>query len=122
MTQALTEAATALAETLAHENAALAALDLGAAAALLAHKQAAATAFAQAQADAPPIADQLPLAVRLRDLADENRRLLEHAIRVQGRVLGMLARALGKPSAPRYGATGTLAGGAVAPVIVSARV
>lgn len=122
MSTTLTTAAAALADVLAQENAALAALDLAAAAALLEAKQAAAEAFAAAQAeDAPPL-DGRDLAVRLRELAAQNRQLLERAIRVQRRVLGIIAKALPPPAAPRYGASGTLRAGAVAPVIVSARV
>ncbi|MDA8253872.1 MAG: hypothetical protein M0Z28_32510 [Rhodospirillales bacterium] len=123
MTPRQIAAAVALADTLARENAALAALDLAGAAAMLDAKQAAAAAFAAAQATpAAPDAAHQRLAAQLRDLADENRRLLERAIRVQGRVLEVVARALPKPPGRRYGATGAPARGAVAPVIVSARV
>ncbi len=124
MTQALTAAAAALAATLAEENAALAALDLGMAAALLAKKRAAAEAFARAQAEPTDPADvaQRALAARLRDLAEENRVLLERGLRVQARVLELVARAVPRLAAPRYGARGAPATDAVAPVIVSARV
>lgn len=122
MSHRLIEAATALADALDRENAALVALDLAGAAALLEAKQAAADAFAAAQTAMSTPAPPRDLAERLRDLADANRRLLERAIRVQGRVLAMVAQALPKPPAPRYGATGMLAGGAVAPVVMSARI
>lgn len=127
MNRRLIEAAVALADTLTRENAALLAQDLAGAAAMLERKQAAAAAFAAAQAEAsepaPPDVDRQRLAAQLRDLATENRRLLEQAIRVQGRVIGIVARAATpRPAMARYGATGAVARGAVAPVIVSARV
>lgn len=124
MTDTLIAAAEALAETLAEENAALATLDLGAAAALLERKRAAAEALARAQAEppAPPDAAERALATRLRALAEENRRLLERGLRVQARVLALVARAVPPPAAPRYGRQGAPAPGAAAPVIVSARV
>ena len=112
----MTEEAAALADLLARENAALAALDFARATALLGEKQAATAAFA-------PSADDVPADVaRLRGLIEENRRLLEHAIRVQGRVLGMVARALCSQP-PCYGAGGApVPGASVAPALVSARV
>ncbi len=124
MNSALRAAAGALAEALEQENAALAALDLGQAAALFATKQAAADAFIAAQAEAAgtPDAAQRALAGRLRDLAEENRRLLEQGIRIQARVVGVVAKALPRPPAHHYGARGAPAQAAVAPVIVSARV
>lgn len=120
MTPALHDAAAALAGTLAAENAALAAFDLGRAAALLPAKQAAADALT-ALLPATPEAAAGPLAARLRDLLAENRVLLERAIRVQGRVLRLVAQALPHPPPQRYGATGAATTGSVAPVIVSAR-
>ena len=127
MNRRLIEAAVALADTLMRENAALLAQDLAGAAAMLERKQAAAAAFAAAQAEdtAPDAADadRQRLAARLRDLAAENRRLLEQAIRVQGRVIGIIGRAAApKPPVAGYGATGAAARGVVAPVIISARV
>lgn len=126
MNRRLIEAAVALSDTLMRENAALLVHDLAAAAAMLERKQAAAAAFEAAQALAEPPApdpDRQRLATQLRDLAAENRRLLERAIRVQGRVIGIVARAVTpQPAVARYGATGAAAPGAVAPVIVSARV
>jgi hypothetical protein len=120
MTTALHDAAAALAEALAAENAALAAFDLGRAAAMLPAKQAAADALA-ALLPATPEDAARPLAARLRDLLAENRVLLERAIRVQGRVLRLVAQALPQPLPRRYGATGAAAAGSVTPVIVSAR-
>jgi len=121
MTDDPVEAAERLAAVLKRENAALAALDLRGATAMLAEKQAAAAELLAALAGggAPP-----PLHARLlRDLAGENRRRLEHAIAVQGRVIGLIARALrsAAPPAPRYGATGAMAAGRAAPVALSAR-
>lgn len=115
-------AAARLAEVLAQENAALAALDLPAAVSVLAEKQDAAAAFVAALRQAP---GSMPAqADRLRGLAEENRHLLEHALLVQRRVVGLVARAVPKALAPaaRYGATGSLAHARTAPVLVSARV
>lgn len=121
----LNEAAERLAGVLVRENAALAALDLRGAAGMLAEKQQAAEAFVAAQPNAGvPSAD---LTRRLRDLAQENRQKLEHAITVQRRVIGIIARAFhGTAPAPRYGATrygatGAMAAGRSIPVTLSAR-
>jgi hypothetical protein len=96
-----------LAAIVAAENAALRALDLPAAAGLLARKQSAATAMAAASPGARPTPALHAAAGRLRDLADENRRLLECAIAVQGRVLGIVAAAArAADPAPRYGRSG----------------
>jgi hypothetical protein len=104
VTPELIAAAVHLADTLAHENHALAALDLPRAAGLLDEKTRAMDGFVAAQAmlergargalasDQGREAEQL--AGRLRDLALENRRLLEHAIAVQGRVIGLVAHAV----------------------------
>lgn len=115
MTAPLQSAAARLIGVLAAENAALLALDVPAAAALLEEKLAAARGLAQASA-VRPATRQTPelagLALRLRDLAEENRRLLEHAILVQGRVLDMVARAARQgvaQSSGRYGARGAAA-------------
>jgi hypothetical protein len=112
MTQApnLQAAAIQLADTLAAENAALRALDLPGAAALLVQKQAALAAFAAARTCGRPAPALLPTAIRLRELAEENRRLLERAITVQTRVLGVLAGAARSVNvAPRYGRSGAYA-------------
>jgi hypothetical protein len=120
MTPELIAAAVRLADTLAQENRALTALHLPRAAGMLEAKTRALEAFAAAQilaekgvagalaSDRRREAEQL--AARLRDLARENRRLLEHAIAVQGRVIGLVARA-GPDQATelggaRYGASG----------------
>jgi len=132
----LIAAARVLADTLERENAALAAMDLAGAAALYPRKDAAASAFTAAQEQA---ADGMTsvldaeqqrlakeLAERLRALAEENRRLLERAIHVQGHVLGTIARAVAQVTPrmqpPRYGATGAMAEvRRQPPVVLSAR-
>lgn len=122
MTAPLLAAAARLAQVLTDENAALLALDAPAAAALLTEKLAAARELAEAAAQRPAprqTPESAGLALRLRDLAEENRRLLEHAILVQGRVLDMVARAARQGAAQssgRYGASGAAAaaGGAMA--------
>jgi len=116
----LNEAAERLAAVLARENAALADLDLRRAAGMLAEKQQAAAAFAAAQ---PEVGAQPLAQVRLlSDLVQENRQRLEHAITVQRRIIGIIARAVRSASAaPRYGATGVTAAGRPSPVTLSAR-
>ena len=89
----MSDAATRLADTLAAENTALAALDLPLAVALLPQKQTAVAAFIDA-AHAPISRD---LAERLRSLAQENKALLERAIAAQGRVIAVIARAAAPP-------------------------
>ena len=83
----LISAATHLADTLAEENAALAALDLARAAAMLPRKQQAVAAFTTALTSGGATE---PLAQRLRALADENKSLLERAIAAQRRVIARL--------------------------------
>ncbi len=127
MTQALTAATEQLADTLEAENAVLRALDLPAAGALLADKQAAAAALNQALAAAagaggPAHPALRTAALRLRELAEENRQLLERGIAVQSRVLGVLAQAARASSpAPRYGRLGAYAAGPAAGWALSAR-
>ena len=101
-----------LASALAAENAALRAMDLPAAAALLTRKQDAAAAFdaARKQAPAAGSAALREAASRLVAQAAENRRLLERAIHVQTRVLGVIAGAARAANpAPRYGRSGAYA-------------
>ena len=113
MNSGLIAAAVRLADVLATENTALAALNMPAAARLLPEKLAATDAFAAAQAAAAghgrggagPELDSL--ARRLRELATENRRLLERAMLVQDRVIATIAkaaRATAERAAPSYGA------------------
>jgi hypothetical protein len=108
-----------LADVLARENAALKELDLRAAAALIAEKQAAIDALA-ASAAAPPRPD---LGQRLRTLVMENHALLERAIRVQTRVIEIVASAY-KPAAGTrtYGPSGERAASPLAGVAFSAQV
>ena len=114
MTNDLPQAAAALAEILARENTALAALDLIAATALLADKSRAIDALAGAHARrAAAEGDQKPsFAPALHNLAAENRRLLERALAIQGQVLDIIAQAVPRASAhaPRYGNSGALVG------------
>ena len=125
----LPTAAAALVALLEQENRLLEALDLAAAAAMLPAKQSAATVFVRAQANTaaaggiPPAASSL--GERLRAVAAENRRLLERGLAAQGRVIAVIARAarVHPPTAPRYGASGALAGQRRAtPLAISARV
>lgn len=120
MTHELNQAAERLAAVLVRENAALAALDLRGAAAMLAEKQQAAAMFVAARPEAgPPPAE---LARRLQDLVEENRARLEHAVAVQRRIIGIIARAVRSAApAPRYGATGALAAVRSSPFTLSAR-
>jgi len=127
MTENLAAAAARLAEVLTAENAALAALDLPRAGAMLAAKTRAADAFVTAQLAChgpfPGAGGVTP--ARLRALAAENQQLLERAITVQGRVIGIIARALPRalrdPAATRYGAHGRAAPMRLSAVAVSAR-
>jgi len=125
MTMDAMRAAEGLAEMLARENAALAAMDLPSATALVEAKRAAADAFVAAQARAVSSgAVAVPEVVRrLSELAAENRLLLERAMAVQQRVLAIIAEAAPRASAvaPRYGAAGGLVGARTAlPVAIAA--
>jgi hypothetical protein len=110
MSQELIAAANLLADTLTAENAALAALDLPRAGAMLADKQRAVAGFLAARdAQGAAMQDAVfePLARRLQSLSQENRTLLERAIAVQGRVIGVIARAAAPAVArSRYSAHG----------------
>ncbi len=127
MTDDFFAAAARLAEVLAAENAALAALDLPRAGALLAEKTRAADAFVAAgrasRGRLPGTGEVTP--VRLRALAAENQLLLQRTIAAQGRVIGIIARAVSRavrdPAASRYGAHGRAAPTRLAAVAVSAR-
>jgi hypothetical protein len=128
----LVAAAARLADILARENAALADLDFRRATTLLAEKEAAAAAFSSAHAAAKLAkldhAQRRALeaaAGRLRSVGQENRRLLERAIVVQGRVLGSIAKAVAR-AAPRvqasaYAANGMRPESRRLPVMFSAR-
>jgi len=124
------QSAGALADTLAAENRALAGLDFSAAVALLGAKQRATDAFIAAHG-APAVGEPIgrrrllaEVAARLRELAAENKRLLERAVIVQGRVIGAIVRAVPKVvgGVPRYGAGGALAEATrVRPMALSSR-
>lgn len=91
-----------LAALLEAENTALRALDITAVAEMLSAKRAAVDALAD-----EPIGAET--AERLRLLATDNRRLLERAIAVQGRVVALVADALKPPlTAPRYARDGAI--------------
>jgi len=132
MTHDLLQSATALAYTLAAENRALAELDFTRAVTLLDAKQRATDAFAAAHARAATTPDDMrtrrslimDVATRLRELAGENKRLLERAVVVQGRVIGAVVRAIPKAvgGAPRYGSGGALSEATrMRPIALSAR-
>ena len=113
MTSEMIAAAVRLAELLDRENTALAALDLPRAAQMVADKQRAVAAFAVAHAAAGTLATLQrataeDTARRLQALSAENKRLLERAIAVQGRLIGTIARALPPSGGPRYGAGGSV--------------
>ncbi len=101
MTQNLLDAANALAEVLECENAALSRLDFNAAVIVGRAKEAALSGMTRACSALPPTdRSPLPLALGLhmRRLVSENRTLLERAITIQTRVVGIIVRA-GAPSA-----------------------
>jgi hypothetical protein len=115
MTTELLDAAAAMAETLQAENAALASLDIGASVRMYARKRDAMAALTAARATANPSAEQRQQATTLTrtllDLTNENKRLLERALYVQGRIMRTLARAVPRALAPasRYRADGRIA-------------
>jgi len=112
-----------LAEILRQENAALEAMDIAAAGRLLAPKHAAADALAEAwrAADADPAS--LTGLQELGRLADQNRLLLTRAMRVQRRVLDLVARAArnAQPQS-RYGAAGRSLASAIPPQNLKTRI
>lgn len=116
MSPELIAAAVRLADVLRAENDALARLDLPAAAGLLDGKQAAAAAFAAlagtaAQPGRPASGEAREVAAGLRELAQDNQRLLERAMLVQNRVIGTITRAAAATvaqTAPRYGRSGAM--------------
>jgi hypothetical protein len=107
-----------LAEVLARENAALKDLDFPAAATLIPEKQAAIDALATPAAATPrPAVGQ-----RLHALVTENQALLERAIRVQARVIEIVASAYKPAPATRtYGPSGEQTTGPLAGVALSTR-
>ena len=116
MTQDIVAATTELAEILVIENAALMAMDLVAAGRMLECKQAATATFEAAQRHAMKVRSSVDVkalrvaATRLQKVTEENRRLLERAIGVQNRVLGIMATAARKADpTPRYARSGVYA-------------
>ena len=113
MTETLIAATLRLADTLVRENAALDALDLSGAVALLPEKRQALAVLSQADGSGLPreMRPAMETALRrLRDLAGENRRLLQRALTVQTRVIEVIAGALPRTEpAGRYAAPGTRA-------------
>lgn len=112
MSAQLLTAAIRLADVLTAENAALASMDMAAAARMLPEKIAATDGFAAAQkpgaAGVAATAGLRTVATRLQALGLANRTLLERAMAVQNRVLGTLAQATrGSGMATGYGRTGT---------------
>jgi hypothetical protein len=127
MTHDLATAVARLTEVLAAENAALTALDLPRAGAMLTEKTRAADAFVVAERVSRGTSSATGAAApaHLRTLVVENQRLLQHAITVQGRVIGTIARAVSRalrdPIATRYGAQGRAAPTRLSAVAISAR-
>jgi hypothetical protein len=116
-------AASRLSDLLVRENAALASFDVPHATALLGAKTDAVTRFAAAAARSDEMlvdaSVTLAAAHRLRGLADENRRLLERAIQVQGRVIGLIRKAAIRPRGhDRYGRNGQSENTAPGPIAV----
>ena len=126
MTKTVIDAADLLSDLLEQENAALERMDLASATALVAAKQQAIAALVAAQSDPgqPDAAEIQASTQRLSELASANRRLLERAITVQDRVLGMIASALPRATGrdAGYSAGGrNLSPNALPPMALSAR-
>jgi hypothetical protein len=126
MTRTVIDAADQLSELLERENAALERMDITAATAMLADKQQAIAALVASQCE--PVgddeADRRARTQRLGALAAANRQLLERAIIVQDRVLGMIASALPQATGRDggYGAGGrNLTPHALPPMALSAQ-
>lgn len=127
LNHAALSAADALARTITAENHALSALDLPVAVRLLTQKRQHGEAFLAAQARS--LAAGLPALPRdrlkqLADLASDNKRLLERAIIVQGRVISSIARAVPRAVAgpdQRYAGDGKPAAGRPVAMALSAR-
>ncbi len=112
----MAEAVARLSSLLRDENAALSAMDFARAGSLLAPKHAAADALAAAWRAAEPDHVAPDAMHALGVLAEENRQLLKRAMRVQRRVLDMVARAAkGAEASSHYGAGGKPAAARVRP-------
>ncbi|HSU04459.1 MAG TPA: hypothetical protein VLI93_02705 [Acetobacteraceae bacterium] len=124
--QTLLATAERLADILAAENAALAAMDLPRAAALLPAKRESAEALLAVRCiavDATALRARIDACgQRLSSLAEENRRLLDRALSVQARVIGVIARRERARQARAYGTHGGLVAPTRPPAIaISAR-
>ncbi len=110
----LQQAIAQMTDILIRENAALAATDFARAGEILAEKQLCAVTLAQAFREAEPDIAVNPDSLRtLANLADDNRRLLLVALRVQRRVLELVARAARAATAQNptsYAKTGSARG------------
>ena len=120
------EATEQLVKTLEQENAALAALEMQRATSLLPAKMQALAAFEQAKeflSSLPEVAEERDtLSGRLRELVAENRRLLERAMTVQGRVIEIVVSAIpAEDLASRYGTPAKAYGARTRPLTLSAR-
>ena len=118
MSNALMVAAHALGEVLTAENAALAAHDHAAATRLLGEKQRLIAAFDRARAGTVPMLDGAArdeahaVGLELQALAGRNIALLEQAMQVQSRVIGIVAdaaRRQARAAVPGYGRPGRIA-------------
>jgi len=117
MAETLRMAVLRLSDVLERENQALAVMDIRRATALLPEKSAALAAFADLTPD-PTLTRE---ARYLDELARGNRRLLDRAIFVQNRVIGIVVRAaISAAPRPSYGAKGQIAC-AAGPMAVSTR-
>jgi hypothetical protein len=104
------EAVDRLSALLMEENTALEAMDFARAGGLLAAKHAAADALAAAWRAAEPTHAVTDKMRALGELAEENRQLLKRAMRVQRRVLDLVAKAARtSPRGSRYASGGRLA-------------
>ncbi len=120
---AMSETIDRLSALLVEENTALKAMDFARAGSLLAPKHAAADALAAAWRAADPGGVPHDKMRALGVLAEENRQLLKHAMRVQRRVLDLVAKAArSAPQLNRYGAAGKPAGRTIEPQSFKARV
>ena len=112
MSMTLADAAAELSEMLHRENAALEAMDLAAAAAMLPEKRRVTETFANLREQAAGGDAGIAAAIaELRDLAEQNRLLLSRGITVQGRLIGLVARAAAEGAQSElefYGAGGML--------------
>lgn len=130
MMQPLMTAAQRLADALRAENEALSRLDLAQAAALANAKQQASEAFtaaydaarsAGAHAEGAEREQAEEVALQLRDLSAENRRLLERAIALQSRVIETILGVARTAGPGTYGEHGALRDGGAEPFAVFSR-